>query len=147
MTVVTPLSKPSKNSLVPHPDTTVGTTEALASRLLAAIGDRTARVGVIGLGYVGLPLVELFAGKGFPVLGLDIDQVKVERLEAGESYIGHISSERVASLRDSGRFSATADFSRLGEADAVLICVPTPLGPHREPDLSAVTATGRMIGR
>jgi UDP-N-acetyl-D-glucosamine dehydrogenase len=147
MNVASPSSQPSKNSVAPHPAEDVGTTEALASRLLAAIGDRSARVGVIGLGYVGLPLVELFAGKGFPVLGLDIDQAKVERLEAGESYIGHISSERVASLRDSGRFSATADFSRLGEADAVLICVPTPLGPHREPDLSAVTATGRMIGR
>ena len=95
-------------------------TEALAERLRAAIQDRSARVGVIGLGYVGLPLVELFADKGFPVLGLDIDTVKVERLEAGQSYIGHISSKRVAALRESGRFIATTDFSRLGEADAVL---------------------------
>src|SRR4051794_31580246 len=75
--------------------------EALASRLRSAIGGRTARVGVIGLGYVGLPLVELFADKGFSVLGLDIDTTKVDRLEAGESYIGHISSERIAALRDS----------------------------------------------
>ena len=122
-------------------------TEALAARLRKAIETRTARVGVIGLGYVGLPLVELFADKGFTVLGLDIDTWKVDRLEAGESYIGHIASERVAALRASGRFVATNDFSRLGEADAVLICVPTPLGPHREPDLGAVTATGRTIGR
>ncbi len=112
-----------------------------------ALEDRTAKVAVIGLGYVGLPLVELFAGKGFPVLGLDIDPVKVERLQAGESYIGHITSERVAALRDSGRFEATSDFARLAEADAVLICVPTPLGKHHEPDLSAVIATGRSIGQ
>ncbi|MFO0953584.1 MAG: nucleotide sugar dehydrogenase [Isosphaeraceae bacterium] len=132
---------------LPTAPTRLPATEVLAARLRAAIADRSAHVGVIGLGYVGLPLVELFAGKGFPVLGLDIDPSKVERLEAGESYIGHIGSERVAALRDSGRFSATSDFSRLGEADAVIICVPTPLGPHREPDLAAVTATGRTIGR
>lgn len=71
-------------------------TEALAANLAQAIQTRTAKVGVIGLGYVGLPLVEIFAGHGFPVLGLDIDETKVERLEAGESYIGHIASERVA---------------------------------------------------
>jgi UDP-N-acetyl-D-glucosamine dehydrogenase len=118
-----------------------------AARLRKVIGDRTARVGVIGLGYVGLPLVELFASRGFPVLGLDIDSAKVEKLEAGVSYIGHIASERVASLKACGRFAATSDFSRIVEADAILICVPTPLGAHREPDLTAVRETGRMIGR
>jgi UDP-N-acetyl-D-glucosamine dehydrogenase len=118
-----------------------------ADRLREAIRLRTARVGVIGLGYVGLPLVELFASKGFPVLGLDIDSSKVDRLQAGQSYIGHISSERVRALRDSGKFAATADFARLAAADAILICVPTPLGSHREPDLTAVIETGRMIGR
>jgi UDP-N-acetyl-D-glucosamine dehydrogenase len=123
-----------------------GTTE-LAAALRLAIDARTARVGVIGLGYVGLPLVELFAGKGFPVVGFDIDSSKVEKLQAGQSYIGHIGGDRVAALRDSGRFEATADFSRLGEADAILICVPTPLGKHREPDLTAVTQTGRAIGK
>ena len=116
-------------------------------RFLQAIADRTARVGVIGLGYVGLPLVELFASRGFSVLGFDIDASKVARLQAGQSYIGHIASERVRALRDGGQFEATTDFSRLVEADAILICVPTPLGAHREPDLFAVTATGRMIGR
>jgi UDP-N-acetyl-D-glucosamine dehydrogenase len=104
-------------------------------------------VGVIGLGYVGLPLVELFASKGFPVLGLDIDPAKVERLQAGQSYIGHIASARVAALRESGRFEATSDFARLVEADALVICVPTPLGGHREPDLTAVISTGRVIGK
>jgi UDP-N-acetyl-D-glucosamine dehydrogenase len=114
--------------------------------LQRAIAERTARVGVIGLGYVGLPLLELFATRGFPVLGLDIDPVKVGRLQAGLSYIGHIASERVAALRDSGRFEATTDFARLADVDAVLICVPTPLGKHHEPDLTAVMATGRAIG-
>jgi UDP-N-acetyl-D-glucosamine dehydrogenase len=122
-------------------------TEELAAALRRAIDGRSARVAVIGLGYVGLPLIELFASKGFPVLGFDIDSVKVEKLQAGQSYIGHIAGDRVAALRDSGRFEATADFSRLGEADAILICVPTPLGGHREPDLTAVTQTGRSIGR
>src|SRR3954447_1494820 len=121
--------------------------EGHADRLRRAIRRRTSLVGVIGLGYVGLPLVELFVAKGFPVLGLDIDPVKVQRLRAGQSYIGHISAERVAAMNDSGRFEATADFARLADADAILICVPTPLGAHREPDLTAVIATGRMIGR
>ena len=122
-------------------------TGALAARLRGAIDARTARVGVIGLGYVGLPLVELFAGNGFPVLGFDVDVSKVERLQAGQSYIGHIASERVIALRDGGHFEATSDFTRLIEADAILICVPTPLGLYREPDLAAVIATGRSIGR
>jgi UDP-N-acetyl-D-glucosamine dehydrogenase len=117
-----------------------------ASDLHQAILARTARVGVIGLGYVGLPLVELFSAKGFPVLGLDIDPVKVDHLRAGRSYIGHIGSERVQALLDTGRFDATNDFARLVEADAILICVPTPLGTHHEPDLSAVFATGRTVG-
>jgi UDP-N-acetyl-D-glucosamine dehydrogenase len=111
-----------------------------------AIHDRTARVGVIGLGYVGLPLLELFCTRGFPVLGLDIDPMKVERLRAGQSYIGHIASERVRTLLDTGRFEVTTDFARSATADAILICVPTPLGPHHEPDLSAVIATGRTLG-
>jgi UDP-N-acetyl-D-glucosamine dehydrogenase len=119
----------------------------LEDRLRRAIDDRSARVAVIGLGYVGLPLVELFAAGGFRVLGCDIDSSKVEHLRAGHSYIGHITSERVAHLRDAGRFEATTDFDRLAEADAIVICVPTPLGGHREPDLSAVVNTGREIAR
>jgi UDP-N-acetyl-D-glucosamine dehydrogenase len=117
-----------------------------AEHFRKAVHDRTARVGVIGLGYVGLPLLELFSTKGFPVLGLDIDPAKVERLRAGQSYIGHIASERVRALLDTGLFEATTDFARLVEADAILICVPTPLGPHHEPDLGAVIATGRTVG-
>src|SRR4051795_4331363 len=99
------------------PDTSdVPPGEDQAYRLRRAIDDRTARVGVIGLGYVGLPLVELFARGGFPVLGLDIDAAKVEHLRAGRSYIGHIASERVAALQAEGRFEATADFDRLADA-------------------------------
>ncbi len=116
-------------------------------RLMKALQARTARVGVIGLGYVGLPLVELFSNGGFPVLGLDIDVAKVNQLQAGRSYIGHITPDRIAALRASGRFEATSDFSRLREVDAVLICVPTPLGEHREPDLTAVRETGKAIAR
>ncbi|RUL89386.1 nucleotide sugar dehydrogenase [Tautonia sociabilis] len=111
------------------------------------IADREAVVAVIGLGYVGLPLVELFSGSGFRVLGLDIDPSKVDRLNRGESYIGHVDSARVSAMRSTGRFEATTDFSRLADADAILICVPTPLGEHREPDLSAVLKTGSAIGR
>ena len=85
-------------------------------------------MGVIGLGYVGLPLVELFAGTGVSGPGLDIDPFKVERLQAGQSYIGHIASERVAALRDGGRFEATADFSRLAEVDADLDLRPDAAG-------------------
>ena len=98
-----------------------------AATLISAITDRTARVGVIGLGYVGLPLVELFARNGFNVKGFDIDASKVTALNSGESYIGHISSERVASMIASGRFEATSDFARLNEVEAIIICVPTPL--------------------
>ena len=121
--------------------------EGRAEGLRRALADRRAQVGVIGLGYVGLPLVELFVTKGFPVLGLDIDLVKVKRLQAGQSYIGHIAPERVRALGDSGRFEATTDFSRLSEASAIVICVPTPLGTHQEPDLGAVISTGRTIAR
>src|SRR5215218_2496055 len=124
----------------------VGRVADAAEVLARKIEGRSARVGVIALGYVGLPLVELFAGRGFPVLGLDVDRAKVEQLQAGRSYIGHIGDDRIKALRDGGRFEATADYSRLAEADAILICVPTPLGPHREPDLGAVIATGRAIG-
>lgn len=118
-----------------------------AESFLQRIQSRSARVGVIGLGYVGLPLVELFAGAEFEVVGFDIDPQKVEQLKAGQSYIGHISSERIASLKRGGHFRATTDFDRLSEVDAVLICVPTPLGEHREPDLSAVIQTGQSISK
>ncbi|MHC4916666.1 MAG: nucleotide sugar dehydrogenase, partial [Planctomycetota bacterium] len=117
---------------------------SLGSELAARFDSGEGRVGVIGLGYVGLPLCLQFAGR-LTVLGFDVDEAKVEKLAAGESYIGHICAEAIRSARDSGRFSATADFSRLTEVDAILICVPTPLGPGREPDLSYVKATAETI--
>jgi UDP-N-acetyl-D-glucosamine dehydrogenase len=106
---------------------------------------RTLTVGVIGLGYVGLPLTHAFWQAGVKVLGLDIDQTKVGKLGAGTSYINHFSAEKVMAMTGSGRFRATADFSELIGADAVLICVPTPLNPTREPDLAAVISTSEAI--
>jgi UDP-N-acetyl-D-glucosamine dehydrogenase len=102
-------------------------------------------VAVIGLGYVGLPLSLQFARSGVAVLGLDIDFAKIERLNAGQSYIKHIPHEAVAAARQAGRFEASGDFSRIREADAIIICVPTPLTPGREPDLSYVLDTARAI--
>jgi UDP-N-acetyl-D-glucosamine dehydrogenase len=118
--------------------------EDLAARLLARINARTARVGIIGLGYVGLPLARAFAAAGYPVLGFDNDSTKVARLERGESYIGHIPAEVVAQMRLAG-FAATDRFERLNEPDAILICVPTPLKEAREPDLSYVESSTRAI--
>ena len=115
------------------------------TNLLARIHDRQALVGVLGLGYVGLPLSLAFARAGFRVLGYDIDERKVEALERGECYIRHLDQAELREALDSGRLSATADAGRLGEPDALLICVPTPLGPDRKPDLKAVEGTGRSI--
>jgi UDP-N-acetyl-D-glucosamine dehydrogenase len=104
-------------------------------------------VGVIGLGYVGLPLAEGFLNKGFRVLAYDPDAAKVEAISQGRTYINHISDGRVAAMRDSGRLEATTDASRLAEADALLMCVPTPLNVHREPDLSYVEACAVTISQ
>jgi len=102
--------------------------------LAAKIAGKQARVGVIGLGYVGLPLALLFEERGFPVIGFDVDPRKKEALARGESYIRHIGKERVAAAFKRGRIEATTAFDRLAECDAIVVCVPTPLGPHREPD-------------
>src|SRR5512141_1113039 len=111
------------------------------------IEDRSAVVGVIGQGYVGLPLALVFCEAGFPVIGFDLDPVKVDALTRGESYIRHIGPERVAAARRSDRFVATTDLEKLRECNAVIICVPTPLGQHREPDNSYIHATAREIAR
>lgn len=118
---------------------------ALANVLADRFRNRTATVGVIGLGYVGLPLVQAMTAAGFTVFGFDIDQQKIDMLERGETYIRHLPGEHFASLIAEGRFVATTDFARTAEADALLICVPTPLTHHREPDLSYVEATVRAI--
>jgi UDP-N-acetyl-D-glucosamine dehydrogenase len=112
--------------------------------LLRQIQQGSAGVGIIGLGYVGLPLARACARRGFPVLGFDTDPRKVELLGDGQSYIGHIGPETVRAMIESG-FEPTSDLARLGEADIILICVPTPLGETREPDLSFVTNTARAI--
>ena len=119
--------------------------QTIADRLRSRIDLRTARICIVGLGYVGLPLAEAFAFAGYPVLGYDIDADKVNRLKHGESYIGHIPSERVAELVGSGRFDATTDAHRFREADVIIICVPTPLTAAREPDLSCITHTAQSI--
>jgi len=113
--------------------------------LLASIRDQSLGVGVIGLGHVGLPLALAFAEKGFRVLGFDTDASKVERLNRGEGYIQYLNPDRVAAVVDSGHMVATKEFERLAEPDALLICVPTPLTPQREPDLSYVVSTARAI--
>jgi UDP-N-acetyl-D-glucosamine dehydrogenase len=115
------------------------------ARLLEKIAARTARVGVIGLGYVGLPLALLFEEAGFPVVGFDVDPGKPEALRRGESYIRHIGRERVARAFRRGQIEATTDFARLGECDAIIVCVPTPLGRHREPDISYIRKTAEAI--
>jgi UDP-N-acetyl-D-glucosamine dehydrogenase len=114
-------------------------------RLRERIQARTAVVGVIGQGYVGLPLALVFREAGFPVIGLDVDVRKIAALSRGECYIRHIGPERVAAAIASGAFTPTTDFDRLAECDAILICVPTPLGPHREPDVSFIHETARQI--
>lgn len=105
----------------------------------------TARIGVIGQGYVGLPLALLFAENRLTVVGFDTDGGKVDRLNRGESFIRHIGDERVLAAVGSGNYQATSDFEQLASCDAILICVPTPLGRHREPDNSFIHATGRDI--
>jgi len=109
------------------------------------IADHSALIGIIGLGYVGLPLLMEFCRVGFPVLGFDLDEKKVESLLAGKSYIKHILSRLVEECKGTGRFDATTDFARVSEVDAILICVPTPLTTQREPDVTYIVNTGEMI--
>lgn len=118
---------------------------ATVDALVGKIRGRDYQVGVIGLGYVGLPLGLAFAESGFHVLGFDVDQGKVEALEAGRNYIDHLDAERLSTVLSDGRLAATADFDRLGEPDALLICVPTPLDRYREPNLDYVEKTARAI--
>ena len=103
------------------------------------------KIAIVGLGYVGLPLSLQFARSGVEVLGLDIDPAKVESLNQGRSYIKHIGAAAIAELVKAGQFSASTDFSRVRETEAVIICVPTPLKRNREPDLSYILDTGKAI--
>lgn len=112
---------------------------------LKKIQDKSVRVGIIGLGYVGIPLALEFCEQGIKVLGFDIDEKKVELLNNGLSYIKHISSEKIKNAVKTEYFAATNDFKRLKEVDAILICVPTPLNHNREPDLSYIENTATVI--
>jgi UDP-N-acetyl-D-glucosamine dehydrogenase len=114
-------------------------------KLQARIETGTATIGVVGMGYVGLPLAVAFGEAGCPVLAFDVDQAKIDALEASRSYIKHIDGARLAPLVAAEKLRATADLSRLGEADVVVICVPTPLTRHLEPDLKYVESTTRAI--
>lgn len=110
------------------------------------INRRTAIVGVVGLGYVGLPLSILTSSKGFKVIGFDVDLGRINCLSAGASPFRHVPASAVSEVYSSGQFSATPDMSRLAEPDILLLCVPTPLGPTREPDLSAVVSAATAVG-
>ena len=121
--------------------------DSTADRLHGLIDSRQAKIGIMGLGYVGLPLARAFAEAGFTVLGFDTDPEKRRQLLAGRSYLKHIAAETLAPLVRSGQLVPQEGFARLGEADVVIICVPTPLGPARSPDLSYVEATARSIAQ
>lgn len=112
--------------------------------LIGKLNDRSAVIGIVGLGYVGLPLMLRYSEVGYKVLGFDIDSRKVDMLSDGESYIGHISADSISGALEQG-FEATSDFSRAGEADALILCVPTPLDDHLAPDLSYVIGTTEML--
>lgn len=110
------------------------------NKVVEKFKSRQALIGIVGLGYVGLPLMLRYNSIGFNVLGIDIDQAKVDKLNAGESYIEHIAAANITKARASG-FEATVDFERSAECDALILCVPTPLNKYREPDMSFVINT------
>lgn len=115
--------------------------------IVEKINNKSAIVGVVGLGYVGLPLALEFALKEFKTIGFDIDDRKIPMLNSGKTYIKHISSDKVKEAVDSKKFEATSDFSRLTETDAIIICVPTPLNEHREPDMTFIENSGKVIAK
>ncbi len=125
----------------------MSTNEQPTHPLLAAMENKTAVIGILGLGYVGLPLVQAFINAGFRTMGFDVDSRKVDALLEGRSYIGHIRGEWIADCIQDGKFVPTSDMSRLAEADSILICVPTPLSESRDPDLTYVEATTREVAK
>lgn len=118
-----------------------------AERLLQTIADKSARAGVIGLGYVGLPLAITIARSGFSVVGFDIDPEKITALDASRSYIDAVSDAALKTESEAGRFRSTTDFSELSSCDVIVICVPTPLTKHREPDMSYIVKTSEAIAK
>src|SRR5437867_2176894 len=117
----------------------------MKDELIRSIQARRARVGVVGLGYVGLPLVLRFAEQHFPVIGFDVDPAKVRQLNSGESYIRHIPAARLQPLIKEKQFEATSDLRRLAEADCIIICVPTPLTVKKDPDLQYIEKTADAV--
>ena len=115
--------------------------------LLQKIESKKAKIGIVGLGYVGLPLLMEFVEQGFTTVGFDIDDKKVDLLNKGQSYIKHIADVRIATVVESKLFGATSDFSRIQEVDCILICVPTPLTRYREPDLSYIKNTSETLAK
>lgn len=113
--------------------------------LIANIENRTYTIGVIGLGYVGLPLVWTFYQNGFPLIGFDVDRQKIDALKAGRSYIKHFRDDQIDGMMKSGKVQVTTEFSRVADVDAILMCVPTPLDGHREPDMSYVQSTVESV--
>jgi len=109
--------------------------------------NKTAHIGIIGLGYVGLPLGLAFAAKGFNVLGFDLDERKIKFLEKSQSYIKHISEVKIKKVISNGKLKVTTDFSKLPKVDVIIICVPTPLDEHREPDMSYVVNTAKTVAK
>ncbi len=116
-------------------------------QLLKKIENKTAVIGIIGLGYVGLPLALEYAVRGFKTIGFDIDERKIPILNSGKSYIKHIKADKIKKTVGNKKFFATADFTRLPEVDAIIICVPTPLNEHREPDMTYIENSGRMVAQ
>ncbi|MDC0196633.1 nucleotide sugar dehydrogenase [Gammaproteobacteria bacterium] len=115
------------------------------NQIKASFKNKSAKIGVVGLGYVGLPLIMTFVDKKFQVYGFDIDETKITSLVNGKSYIQHISDKTIKKYIDNKQFKPTSDFTKISEVDAVLICVPTPLNEHQEPDLSFIVSTGESI--
>ena len=129
-----------------HPDAAVKPSDT-ATALIERLKNRTATIGIVGLGYVGLPLARAVHESGYRVLGYDVDQRKIDRLNAGEMYLKHLGEDLAQTLAASDRFEPTADVGRLADPDVILLCVPTPLGPHKEPDLSFVLNSTRSVAR
>src|SRR5258706_13459506 len=117
----------------------------IKNEIINLIKNKSAHVGVIGLGYVGLPLATEFAGRGFNATGFEVDPKKAEQINAGHSYIGDVSTRQVKDSVDAGRLRATIDFDHLKECDAIIICVPTPLRKTKEPDVSFILAAAEEI--
>src|SRR5436309_11589610 len=117
----------------------------IKNELINSIKEKSARIGVVGLGYVGLPLVTEFASKGFKCTGFEVDEMKVSQINAGESYVGDVAAVTVKQVVEGGRFRATTDFDHLKDCDAIIICVPTPLRKTKEPDVSFILAAAEEI--